>query len=324
MANATLSHPGAINNTSDGSFAQDNALFEEIFAGEVLTAFEETNVFSPLHMTRQIDHGKSAKFPATWKFTSRYHVPGTPVLGSNQMNHNDITILVDDLLLSDVFLDSLEELKTHYDVRSIYSTEIGRALGKSFDEKLARIMYIAARASANVSGGDGGTTLTNADAATDGEVLAGLYFNAAQVMDEKDIPDHDRYSALKPVQWYMLAQTLKVQNKDYGGPGWYLKGDVPVISGIEIVKSNHLPNGQNIASAVEGENNDYTGDFTNSVAPVWQKTAAATVKLMDIATQTTAPDGDFSAMYQGVLLLAKMAVGHGVLRPECAVEIATA
>lgn len=61
MANATPSRLGFINASSDGSFAQSTALFLEVFAGEVLTAFTETNVMLPLTTVRTIQHGKSAQ-----------------------------------------------------------------------------------------------------------------------------------------------------------------------------------------------------------------------------------------------------------------------
>jgi hypothetical protein len=50
-----------------------------------------------------------------------------------------------------------------------------------------------------------------------------------------------------------------------------------------------------------------------------QKQALGTVKLMDLAVERTS--GDFEVMYQGTLMAAKYAMGHGILRPECSVEI---
>ena len=74
-----------------------------------------------------------------------------------------------------------------------------------------------------------------------------------------------------------------------------------------------------MASATAGENNTYHGDFSTTVALVMQKSAIGTVKLMDLAVERTS--GDFEIMYQGTLMAAKYAMGHGILRPECAVEI---
>ena len=62
-------------------------------------------------MVRTIDHGKSAEFPRTWKANARYHDPGTPILGSNNIAINPVVISVDDLLISDVFIYDLEDAK---------------------------------------------------------------------------------------------------------------------------------------------------------------------------------------------------------------------
>ena len=52
------------------------------------------------------------------------------------------------------------------------------------------------------------------------------------------------------------------------------------------------------------------------------RSAFGTVQLMDIATQMSGDD--IAIMYQGTLMVAKMAVGHGVLRPCAAVELSKA
>lgn len=85
MANAVISHLGVPNAGTFNNAAERDKMFYKVFAGEVLTAFEETNVFKALHMVRTIDHGKSAEFPRTWKANARYHVPGEPILGSNNI-----------------------------------------------------------------------------------------------------------------------------------------------------------------------------------------------------------------------------------------------
>lgn len=322
---ATLSRLGVTDNTSDGSFAQDNDLFLEVFSGEVLTAFAEKNVFMDKHMVRTIQSGKSAQFPATWKVNAKYHTPGEATHeNAEQMKHNARTINIDDLLYSNLIIYNLDELKNHYDIRAEYSKQIGAALARQFDEKVARMIVLAARASATVNGGFGGSVLQKgATVATDGSVLAGALFDAAEAMDEKDIPDDERFASVKPAQYYLLVQNKDTINKDWGGQGSYSDGKIIRIADIEIVKSNNLPS-TNVASATAGENNDYTGDFTDTVAAVWHRSCAATLKLKDLTTQMTDPDGDFNAMFQGDMLLAKYAMGHGILRPESSVEISKA
>ena len=125
---ATLARLGVLNGTSDGSWEQDNALFLEVFSGEVLTAFETATIFKPLHRVRTIQHGKSASFPVLGKMSARYHKPGEAILGSNNPPIGQRVIAIDDLLISDVFIYDLEDAKLHFDVRQEYSHQLGVSL----------------------------------------------------------------------------------------------------------------------------------------------------------------------------------------------------
>ncbi|MDE7064796.1 MAG: hypothetical protein K2O70_04910 [Desulfovibrionaceae bacterium] len=119
---------------------------------------------------------------------------------------------------------------------------------------------------------------------------------------------------------YLLAQTTKVLNRDWGGSGVYADGKVLKVAGVQILKSNNVPS-TNVA-AVAGERNTYSGDFTKTVAVALQKEAIGTVKLKDLVVQTSGHD--FNVMYQSTLMVGKYAMGHGILRPGCAIELATA
>lgn len=319
MADATRSNPGWINNDG-GTYAKDNAMFLKVFTGEVLTAFDEVNVMKDLHRVRTIAHGKSAQFVVMGKAAARYHTPGTPVLGSNQIKQHERVINIDDLLLADVFVYDLDDAKNHFDVRQEYSKQLGAALARAFDQKTMRVGILAARAAGLITDEPGGTVLKNTAAHTNGETLASLIFKAAQSWDEKDVPDMERCVIVKPAQYYLLAETTKVINRDWGGSGVYADGTVLKVAGVQIVKSNNVPTG--VVSAVTGENNTYNGDFTDTVALALQKEAIGTVKLKDLAVQKSG--ADFNVMYQGTLMVAKYAMGHGILRPSCAIEISKA
>jgi hypothetical protein len=320
MANATPSRLGVVNGASPSDFATTNALFLKVFAGEVLTAFDETNVMKDLHVSRTIASGKSASFPVTGKANAAYHTAGTPLLGTQAIKHNEIVINIDDVLVADTFIANIDEAKNHFDVRAEYSRLLGMALAKEFDTRTMRVGLLAARGAATITGQNGGSALVSANSGTDGATLAAAIFNAAQILDEKDVPENDRVAIVKPEQYYNLVQTTSVINRDWGGAGVYADGTVLRVAGIQIVKSNNLPTA-NVA-AVSGENNTYSGDFSTTTALVMQKSAIGTVKLMDLAVERTS--GDFEVMYQGTLMVAKYAMGHGVLRPECAVEIKSA
>ena len=62
----------------------------------------------------------------------------------------------------------------------------------------------------------------------------------------------------------------------------------------------------------------YDGDFRNTFGIVSHSAAVGTVKLLDLATES-----EYQIERQGTLFVAKYAMGHGVLRPECAIELAS-
>ena len=316
MSNATVSFLGKANNTGD-----DNALFLKVFSGEVLAAFARQNKMLGMSMVRTISQGKSAQFPALGKTTASYHTPGNEIVGK-VVQKNERVITIDDLLISDSFISQIDEAKNHYDVRSIYSTEMGNALARTVDQHLLQLSILAARASTTVSGENGGDAITDADADTNGGSLITSIFDAAQKLDEKDVPEDDRYCVVAPSVYYNLVENDKILNRDFGGSnGIYAEGKVLKVAGINIVKSNTAVDAftdQSAASST-GENNTYNGDFSTTVATVFHKSAIGTVKLMDLAMES-----EYDIRRQGTLMVAKMALGHGIIRPEAAVEIKTA
>jgi hypothetical protein len=266
-----------------------------------------------LQVIRNIQSGKSASFPATWKVNASYHTVGAEIVGQTA-NVNERVITIDDLLIADVFVPEIDEAKNHYEYRSEYSTQCGRVLAKTFDQNSLQVACLAARAAATVTGGVGGSQLTHADYDTSGAQLAAGMFSAAQTLDEKDVPENDRYMIVRPAQYYLMAQTTAVINKDWGGSGVYAEGSVLKVAGVSIVKSNNLPS-SNVAAGPSA----YQGDFSNTYGLVINKSAMGTVKLLDSALEM-----EWDMRRQGTLILSKYALGHGILRPECAVELIVA
>lgn len=322
MTTATVSRLGQINQAGDVK-----AMFLKVFAGEVLTAFEQKNIMMGRHQVRTITHGKSASFPHTGRTTARYHTPGEQVLGT-KMSHAETIITIDDLLLADSFIANIDEAMNHYEVRSIYSGEMGNALANQMDKHILQVAILAARAANKITGLPGGSIIgTNfsgapaaANYATNGEHLAEALFLAAQTLDEKDVPEDGRFCVVRPAQYYKLVTAVKNINKDWGGAGTYSDGNITKIAGIEIVKSNNLPNGVVAnGTTAAGTDNKYAGSFSNVVGLVMHSSAVGTVKLMDLGMES-----EYMVSRQGTLMVAKYAVGHGVLRPEAAIEIRNA
>ena len=163
MANATVSRLGLVNNTG----TDFDALFLKTFSGEILTSFAENNIFNEsMHTVRSIASGKSAQFPVLGTATAAYHTVGTPLVGANQIKANEKIINIDDLLISQAFVADIDSLKNHYDVRQTYSSELGKALARTYDQNVAKVIANASRASTTLSGGNGGIVLTLASGNT--------------------------------------------------------------------------------------------------------------------------------------------------------------
>lgn len=320
MANAIPTRVGQINGAGDV-----DALFLKVFAGETITAFEETNVALPRTQVRTISSGKSAQFPSTGKVGAEYHVPGTEITGL-KLNAAEVVITIDDLLISHGFIANIDEAKTHYDYRSIFSTEMGRALARQMDKHLLQVGVLAARATNVVTGEPGGSVILTGEAglpstpdlATNGDHIAEALFIAARKMDEKDIPEEDRTAFVRPAQYYSLAKAVRNINKDYGGAGSWSEGEILKIAGFEIVKTNHLPSTDlsTDTTVSAGTGYKYRGNFSNTTVLCMHKSAVGTVKLLDLGMES-----DYDIRRQGTLMVAKYAVGHGILRPQAAVEI---
>lgn len=341
----SVSRLGQQNNTGDA-----NTLFLKQFAGEVMATFETENVMMPLHMVRSISSGKTAQFPTTGVASATYHTPGESLLTTDsssvskylsKIKHSEVTIAIDDMLVSSAFIANIDEAKNHYDVRSIYSTEIGRSLAMVADKNLLRCVIAGARKTTDRFTGSAsqflGATLEYDDEAsgtTLGDALATVFFSAAQKMDEKNVPQNDRYAVVTPAVYYQLVNLNKdAISRDYNpNPnGSKSEGYIVQIAGIRIFKSNNIPQIDETGSGTvaphdnAGIQNDVfgangvgygTADFARTKGVIFQKEAVGTVKLLDLGVES-----DYSIERQGTLLVAKYAMGHSALRNECCYEI---
>ena len=330
----------------------NDSLFLKVFSGEILTAFEQNNVMKDLHLMRTISNGKSAQFPVSGIASAKYHTPGQNIADADNsylstIGMNERVITIDDVLVSSTFIANIDELKSHYDVRSIYAKELGKALAKRFDIATMKTLFAAAGTAAAAPQA-GGNSITGADTTTASGIIDALY-TAATKLDEVDAPSDGRYAIVTPAQYYKLLTSDNVAiNKDTsGGTADAAKGTIVEVAGIQLKKSSNflevIAEG-NISAAGTGGSNDqtnadnddgssnndvfggsgvgYNGNFStlnNSGEHgilVGTKEAIGTVKLLDLATES-----EYQIERQGTLFVAKYAMGHGVLRPECAVKI---
>lgn len=316
MANATISSIGQVNSAGD-----DQALFLKVFSNEVLAQFNRENKMLGMTTVRTISSGKSAQFPVTGTVSASYHTAGNEITGQ-AIKHNEKLIAIDDMLIADAFVAEIEELKNHYDVRAEYSRQMGSALSNEVDKHLLSLAILASRASANITGGNGGTEITDADANTNASSLIGSIFEAIQKLDENNVPSEDRFAIVSPDLFYKLANEDKLVNRDFSDQaGDFAKGTIMSIGGVPVIKSNTGVDVFNtdLSASISGANNTYNGDFSNVHCVVAHKSAIGTVKLKDMVSEAT-----YDARRLGTLMTSRMAIGSGILRPESAVSIKTA
>lgn len=129
----------------DNWWNSENQLFLRVFSGEVMRAFKRATIFRDTIMTKTLNNGKSMTFPRLGRAVGRYHVPGTPVIGTgNRIAEAEREIYVDDLYLADVFVYSLDELKESFSHRSAYAEALGEALAQKYDRNVCKVLFSAA------------------------------------------------------------------------------------------------------------------------------------------------------------------------------------
>ena len=206
----------------------------------------------------------------------------------------------------------------------------------------------------------GGTQIrvgTN-NAGSDAYVSASLinaFYDAAAALDEKGVSTEGRVGVLNPRQYYELIQAVGsngLVNRDEQGDALQKGNGIIEIAGIKIFKSMNIPffstygtkygsasatnpgvtSPQNVGSfvgeAIEDAANDVTGinneygeetEFANSCGLIFQKEAAGVVEAIGPQVQVTS--GDVSVVYQGDVILGRLAMGADYLNPAAAVEL---
>ncbi len=199
-----------------------------------------------------------------------------------------------------------------------------------------------------------GSTTSAADAYNAGNLVTAFY-DAAAALDEKGVSQDGRVGVLNPRQYYALIQDIGsngLVNRDVQGTALQGGEGVVEIAGIKIYKSMNIPffsqygtkygtasatnpgvtdpgnTGSFVSEAVEDAANDVTGinneygeetEFANSCGLIFQREAAGCVEA--IAPQVQVTSGDVSTIYQGDVILGRLAMGADYLNPAASVEL---
>jgi len=271
------------------------------------------------------------------------------------------TITVDDLLISSAFLYDLDETLAHYDLRSEISRKIGYALAEKYDRLIFRAIARGARQASPITKSNfvepGGTQIrvggtTNESDAFNAGNLVSAFYDAAAAMDEKGVSGDGRVAVLNPRQYHALIQDVGSNgliNRDSQGTALQGGNGIVEIAGIKIFKSMNIPflgkygtkyggttgevdpgnTGSFVNPALEdasgatsGINNDYGTAAevgAKSCGLIFQREAAGCVEAIGPQVQVTS--NDVSVIYQGDVILGRLAMGADYLNPAAAVEL---
>ncbi len=199
-----------------------------------------------------------------------------------------------------------------------------------------------------------GTNNQASDAYVPASLIAAFY-DAAAALDEKGVSSEGRVAVLNPRQYYELIQGVGSNgliNRDTQGTALQSGNGIIEIAGIKIYKSMNIPffgsygtkygsasatnpgvtSPGNVGSfvgetaedgraSVTGINNNYgnASDFANSCGLIFQKEGAGVVE--SIGPQVQITSGDVSVVYQGDVILGRLAMGADFLNPAACVEL---
>lgn len=286
-------------------------------AGEmVIKAWDETFDFKGLTYVMQMASGKAHDFPIIGrKRDATDHTPGEIILGGT-LEHNSVTIAVDNVTHDAAFIAEIDELLNHYPLVDPYAKQLGESLASTSNGRIARSFILASRVTDEpYTGGPLPSYAYDANMKTDPSKLEDAAFAGVEHIRQNDIGGGAATYFLPWKQQLLLARYSGIDTVDTSGSANRAAGTVGQIAGIGVKGTNSIPNTNYTSDSFA----KYNGDFTTTVGVIANKMAVGTLRRRAMKTTITAqPDR------LGHLLIASQLEGHGALRPECAFEVATA
>ena len=197
-----------------------------------------------------------------------------------------------------------------------------------------------------------GSHATNQSDAYGASNLINAFYDAAAALDEKGVSSDGRVGVLNARQYYELIQQVGdngLVNRDAQGTSRQKGNGIVEIAGIKIYKSMNIPflgkygtayggttgvtaptntgdfvsvTPEDASGAQTGIKNDYgtnTELGAKSCGLIFQKEAAGMVEAIGPQVQVT--KGDVSVIYQGDVILGRLACGADYVNPAAAVEL---
>ena len=324
MVDTTIQGLGQIKSAGD-----ERALFLKQFSGEVLTQFMRKNIAMQLHDTIAIDGAKSFQWPVLGRSSSARYVSGDNLFDKDKnyvskvQEHERIIHLDRPIIAGPHILDNFDEKISHFQIRNRLASEMGQELAYKMDINVLSTMISAARIAdgdASLVDGEPGGFRIDSTFSTASQIQS-AFKDARQRFDEKDIPTESRYAVLRPADYLTLIDAAPdALNRDFGntGNGDLASGEIFRMFGFQIMWTNNLPS-TDLSGTVDA------GAYNTTLYPNALQTKALFVQREAIGTVTgmgVAVKAEERFEYNDAYAMkATYAMGHGVLRPGCAIEV---
>ncbi|MQB00196.1 MAG: hypothetical protein GEU78_07880 [Actinobacteria bacterium] len=242
-------------------------------------------------------------------------------------------ISIDGLLVSHIGIYDLDEAMSHFDIRSRYTDELGRALARVFDKNVYRTIIKTARADSSLAGASSTSPFPNGNVILSSDVTGTIaatgagsdWWEAIREMridaGEANIPDSDPLHVAVPYATFDSLKYAQVAddaanpfiftNRDYtfGGQGSAGVNSQMEVDGIMVYRTNLLP--QSDDSANGDVKAKYRADFSGTLGVGFHRDGVGTTKLIGMGLEQTR-----DVRRQEDFIVAKIAVGHGPVRNE--------
>lgn len=325
----------------------------QLFSGEVLAQFNQSNKLLAATKSKTVGGGAlSWQFPVINVGVGKYFTSGDNLIttsgyadANDSMRGTAKTIYADKMLTASAMVNNLEKVLEAFDSRGDYSRQLGAALGTIMDQNIMNVLTQATttnRAGTAIGFGTASTDNIQQDTAdTDGAALVASLYDAQARLSARSVPEEDRFCAIHPLQAKLLfANATAVSGGLEWGNSFFspaaATGRIPMIAGFQMIVTNSIRSAfttgtinQQGSIGLGTNTNDYsvaTDPWSGSTLSVpelmavcFHSGAVGTVKVQDLVVET-----EKKLEYLASLVVASLAVGHGVLRPDAAIAIAAA
>lgn len=241
-------------------------------------------------------------------------------------------INLDGLLIADEVIYDLDNLMNFYETRQDVTNQLGLALSYEWDKRAARVLYAAAKTTTeplaktiNANRTGHSATLSAGYAAATknakGDELIEKISSIKVEMKKADVPTENLACVVGPDEYDYLLDSTRAINTDFnsggGENGSFAGGRILRVKGINVYESNHVQQAA-YTNGTYDKNTAYQQNLTKNRAIIFHKDAIGCLTLKSPSLQVTPEGSSFNVMYQASLMVARMAIGMNVLRPECA------